>query len=895
MSQRSEYGYQPTATNMVAVVRNIIDGYRMGAVRALAQEPVQNSKDAAISKSARVRVDFELHQRELRNGEATAMLTITDSGTTGLGGPILDRDQIARFGGVMPQGHDWNAFEGQGYTKQDEDALGSRGQGKSAMLYASRPPAIDSTRPRMVIVYDTLLPGAAREYRLGVRYANPADQIREKPLLNAMAKDAISARYFSIDHDLEFPIALEPLRQPGTRIIIPFLSDEARSAIESGQFNRWLQILWWRLIQIGRLELRVIRSGAIDLVKIPDWWDDEPWTNTWDPTEMFVEENVSVPSDPEYKIKRIVLRCDDRVPEYKSLIGGKEPEFDGIQLLRGGQWIETLGRPETWFSSLVPEELKPRFRGFVEFDQKLDRALRGQAYESPQHDDFRRTTGLVRSLIDQVELAVREFGDNAGWTPESDPLGEVDEVERDVARQFLAKFTEPRQNQGNRSGISRGHENKLKVDFSVDYPTPKTTRVDWGEVIRNVAATCSTEPAYGYGDVEMTINVVGPDHRTVELASQNATFDVGGVATGRFNDIMVIRGIPGSANGRNFATCSEPGRYRLQLAVKSADARPSTVSRSVFVEIDPPPAPENPIALSVMATNAADPERVRINNGEALRVGIGVRNRDVDDVTVFVDASVNATEVPAHLVAGGETPRSLPLLQNHRVVAPGTGQRGQSPDLASVFNGSVRLYADLVSNGTAPPHIVLEPGRHYVAVDVRAEDGGVISSTQRGFWFEMDPPNESSGGLPFDLEPRGDDSSGSGQALPAWEFAPEQIDAPRKLLYALNHPMYMAASAADKRPGRRKPMTRAYLAEICANALVDWMLEPFLENGDESRFEPIESRRDVSIWWYQLANQLEDLRVMCRDRANNSVYELGNRQRMVVAQLLRVFNEDSEE
>ena len=39
--------FVPTVTNMVTIVRNIIQGYRMGPIRALAQEPVQNSKDAA--------------------------------------------------------------------------------------------------------------------------------------------------------------------------------------------------------------------------------------------------------------------------------------------------------------------------------------------------------------------------------------------------------------------------------------------------------------------------------------------------------------------------------------------------------------------------------------------------------------------------------------------------------------------------------------------------------------------------------------------------------------------------------------------------------------------------------------------------------------------------------
>ena len=37
--------YITTPTNMVGQIRSIIEGYTMGNLRALAQEPVQNSKD----------------------------------------------------------------------------------------------------------------------------------------------------------------------------------------------------------------------------------------------------------------------------------------------------------------------------------------------------------------------------------------------------------------------------------------------------------------------------------------------------------------------------------------------------------------------------------------------------------------------------------------------------------------------------------------------------------------------------------------------------------------------------------------------------------------------------------------------------------------------------------
>ena len=76
--------FVPTVTNMVTIVRNIIQGYRMGPIRALAQEPVQNSKDAA---SGRVQVEYRLHRRNSADGADSYMLTVTDCNTSGLDGP----------------------------------------------------------------------------------------------------------------------------------------------------------------------------------------------------------------------------------------------------------------------------------------------------------------------------------------------------------------------------------------------------------------------------------------------------------------------------------------------------------------------------------------------------------------------------------------------------------------------------------------------------------------------------------------------------------------------------------------------------------------------------------------------------------------------------------------
>ena len=240
--------FVPTATDMVQGVRNIIDGYGMGPLRALAQEPVQNSKDAKCQ--SQVRVEYQLHKRSLGDGKECFLLTVTDRGTTGLQGAILSKEDRENRGLDLGTGENWAAFEGQGFTRKDQsDSLGSRGQGKSAFLYHSRPISSDGNPvDRYLMLYDTLLTNG--EYRFGVRYATPADMVKEPPLLDDAARETLSSAYHTGDGTV-VPLRLKPLEEPGTRVIVPFLSEEALLAVRNRELHHWLQRCWWRAIQIG--------------------------------------------------------------------------------------------------------------------------------------------------------------------------------------------------------------------------------------------------------------------------------------------------------------------------------------------------------------------------------------------------------------------------------------------------------------------------------------------------------------------------------------------------------------------------------------------------------------------------------------------------------------------
>ena len=138
--------YVATPTNMVTQVRSIIEGYNMGPLRALAQEPVQNSKDE--KKERKVRVEYRLHRRRPADRQEYFLLTVTDSGTGGLKGPVLRQDELEARGHQLRDGENWAAFEGQGFTEKTGGELGTRGQGKSAFPLPLRPTGVAGGRPR---------------------------------------------------------------------------------------------------------------------------------------------------------------------------------------------------------------------------------------------------------------------------------------------------------------------------------------------------------------------------------------------------------------------------------------------------------------------------------------------------------------------------------------------------------------------------------------------------------------------------------------------------------------------------------------------------------------------------------------------------------------------------
>ncbi|MCY4464657.1 MAG: hypothetical protein OXE46_03895 [Chloroflexi bacterium] len=402
-----------TPTNMAQTVSNIIDSYKMGALRALAQEPVQNALDAKRLGHSAVMVEYRLLKRSTDKVGNCYLLTVTDTGTTGLRGQMVSKEELeARDFKLKPE-ENWAAFEAQGYSKENEDALGSRGQGKAAFLYHSHIPG--QTR-RMAMLYDTLLEDG--EYRLGMRFARPVDQVMTPPLFNEEARATILSDQFPLDDNLAIPLNIEALREVGTRVIVPCVNDELAAAMcPGGELSRWLQRCWWRAIQLSKLSIRVVdEHGASEEIAVPRWWSDLPrikgkpspngsWVQLRDGGRACIWGDL--PLEDGYTIRRLVMLHSDDFEEDE--ITKDEPEYAGIQILRGSQWIVTRDARREYYD-FIPREKLAGFRGYVEFDKHTDSALR--AAENSQHDGFgaRGNKGkIVRNIRSELKKKVCDF------------------------------------------------------------------------------------------------------------------------------------------------------------------------------------------------------------------------------------------------------------------------------------------------------------------------------------------------------------------------------------------------------------------------------------------------------------------------------------------------------
>ena len=804
-------GYRPLGMSAKGLLEIFADSYKDGEIRALAQEPVQNAKDARLDEHT-VQVEYRLTPKMDNYGSRLYVLTVTDSGTTGLSGPTKPSDTLlARASEAERAKMKWYHFERMFDSKKGAQSIGSRGWGKSIFLYCSNVPG-DPTKSMML--YDTMLTDS--EYRFGSMKVVYDDLVAlEPPLLGVEARQGMGSPSYVPDcAQLALPLASEPLSKPGTRIVVPYLRDSAVKAFRDGSLFAWLQYLWWRPICEGILAITVIDDENETSAKVtePSWWERDSWSadalTRGKPQKLFgdcwiqVQENLDIGKG--CAIKTLALIYDPDLSEDTWAAHG--PFYSGIQMFRAGQCIQTL-----WDFDHKLNEYKPHLRGFVEFDGATDAKLRKR--ENSQHDGFDRR-GIMRDpVLPFLRDAMASFASAIGLIKQSDTeTAGTSDQERQTVQFVIDKLlaggigTLPNENPGDDSNTTA--DRPWDIDILLSYPDPDTTRVNWRQRITDIRMVVNAAPDFPGRNLRFTIEWDSPGGKLQTLRETKSRTPI---ETMQLRDLVLVSPDSRLAGGLQ----CQAGVHRIRAAVYNGKKLIAKKARRVHVEMDPPERPERPYTVSISAENTTSTGEKRIEHGDKVRLQINGRNRTHEECTADVLLRMHDGAV---------------LLFGKSITMTGTrmGEDDRRHLLHRMEVTVVRSEDSESKFDSETQTLSLVPGRQSLRCYL-LDGSNELAEGAHTLHFEVESPSNKRNS-PF--EPAKAMDSGA----PMW-----QLDmSSSSLIFAPDNPLYMAL---EKRSTSQTANGNSpYLLEVTVNGLLEWALEPLLE--EESDNTNIEALRE---------------------------------------------------
>ena len=527
--------------NWIQICDNVADSYPRGMAHGVQKDAVQNGVGAILGAKA---LQFVF---ELVDNPKGRFLTMTDGGTVGLTGRVLSREEYAED---LPPDERWGRFESMGFTRPEPDSIGARGQGKFVFVAASK---------CRLIVYDSLR--ADGTYRMGYTQA----KINDCPMDHVDGEEGRGR--------LRDMTGLEPVTETGTRVIIVDPVDEVVRAVRDGELLSAVEETWFRLVEKGRADIRVIAGDRVQRVGVPAPFpipaQDSSHAKVWK------RENVDIRIGVErYRVKRLEVgyQVRGRVPE----------ELRGVAIIHFGMKICSIQMDG-------PSEIRDRVFGFVEFDADLDRELRKTENQSPNHYELkyrRRVPQVVRAF---VEEQLRQFGE-AKLGLRTDIRATRQRIQEDAERwalQQLSRFATELDLFGGRGGIRAptngggpAHKDVGLVMHSLAFPVPeRAPRVNWGERIEGFLVEAFNRTGESRSVAVSVFVLQGSRQIVVSQPRRVVSLAPGGRQS--YGPLAV-------EFARRFF--HEPGHYVLRaLMVDPADGtRLDELNRHIWVEEDPP-------------------------------------------------------------------------------------------------------------------------------------------------------------------------------------------------------------------------------------------------------------------------------------------------------------------
>ena len=448
-----------TVINWPNKVLDIVDGYRehRGIDHGVQKDCIQNAWDARLNK--RHGKGWSLIFELLRDKSGRTFLTMTDKGTTGLTGRVLQAEELQED--LLPEER-WGRFENVAFTKgPSEETLGSRGKGKFIFVGASE---------NYTILYDTLR--ADGIYRFGYRTV----KLTDSPI-DAYDGDEGKKLLVKLTDGV-----LTPLSEIGTRVIIVNPINDVVRSIESGSFLRFIGETWWEIIsKFSKYGVQIIvrQNGSDTRAKIPEEFvlpeTDSGMYKVWLKKEIKIKY-----TGEQYMIKRlhIIRKTTSAVPD----------DIRGVAIQRGGMKICPL------YIRYVPQEIADSVYGYITFDKKLDKAV--LVNEGSEHYSYDFSRGLIRKINLYIEDELGKFA-RAKLGCGADPRKIEHERQTNAERRAIYKMNRVIKKLGlfgGKGGGGRGNDGngavqekrQIRIEMEPMQFPRESRRINWGESLKNI-------------------------------------------------------------------------------------------------------------------------------------------------------------------------------------------------------------------------------------------------------------------------------------------------------------------------------------------------------------------------------------------------------------------------
>jgi len=538
--------------NYIGICNTIADSYPFGIAHGVQKDAIQNAVDATRGKGPTV-VEF----RVVENTRGR-FFTITDTGTVGLTGPLLD---VRDYEEDLPEDYHWARFESFAFTKDNPDAIGARGQGKFIFLRASE---------TYTMYYDTLRQDGV--YRLGATQAKRTGC----PILPGPDDEAWEGK--RARDELGRNCGLRPLSEVGTRVIIESPVGELLEALDSGDFVRAIQQTWFRLIEKGKTIIRVHHRRRLMAVDLPEGFPlpsvDSDSHKAWVLGRDFTDDKIAVGRE-ECRVKKFTAVYLNK--------GTIEEDLRGIAIVHNGMKVCSLEMTS------APPQVRERVTGYIEFDKELDHELRKGENQDPNHYDLKWRRRVPRAIKEYVGGRLEEFGRaklGIGVDPRELRKRRRNDAESWAMRQLMRYATDldlfggagpKRQPRKGGSGVAKAIGCSIQ---NFTFPDPDLApRVDWGSQFEGVWVD-----AHNWTGTDreclVSLRVLSGSSEVLVLADRSEVLLRAGTRESFERcDISVEKEI-----------FTEPGEYRIKASLIDAGTGDSIddAVRRFWVEKDPP-------------------------------------------------------------------------------------------------------------------------------------------------------------------------------------------------------------------------------------------------------------------------------------------------------------------